>query len=61
VALFPERVIGSPVSSRPSSERNAITNRWCGETDLTCQELNAAAQRVNVCVNYWGDYIARHS
>jgi hypothetical protein len=35
LAFFSEGHCGSPVSSTPPGECNAITNRWCGERDLT--------------------------
>jgi hypothetical protein len=33
--LFSSGPIDSPVSKTPSGERNAITNRWFGESGLT--------------------------
>jgi hypothetical protein len=41
-AFFSEGHCGSPVSSTPPGECNAITNRWFGESDLTLPTLETS-------------------
>jgi hypothetical protein len=40
-AFFSEGRCGSPVFSAPPGECDAITNRWCGESNLTLSRLEA--------------------